>query len=297
MKESVRPLAHAVERDWVRTHLPVRAPDGHKGTFGRVLIIAGSTGMSGAAILCAKGTLRAGAGLVTLAAPSVLNPILEVALPEVITLPLPDENGHLAGKAIEEIGPALNRTDIVAIGPGLSRDPAVGGFVREILSRVTVPLVIDADGLFPLASHLDLLNSLAGRVILTPHPGELARLIGRSSEEIDRDRIEVVRTFAGEHGVVLLLKGRPTAIGTPEGAVYLNPTGNTGLATGGSGDVLTGIIAGLLAGGASLADAAILGAFIHGHTADYLSRDRAERSLIPSDLIDALPLALAEVEN
>jgi NAD(P)H-hydrate epimerase len=173
----------------------------------------------------------------------------------------------------------------------------VGGFVREILSRVTVPLVIDADGLFPLASHLDLLNSLAGRVILTPHPGELARLIGRSSEEIDRDRIEVVRTFAGEHGVVLLLKGRPTAIGTPEGAVYLNPTGNTGLATGGSGDVLTGIIAGLLAGGASLADAAILGAFIHGHTADYLSRDRAERSLIPSDLIDALPLALAEVEN
>jgi NAD(P)H-hydrate epimerase len=297
VKESVRPLAHAVERDWVRTHLPVRAPDGHKGTFGRVLIIAGSTGMSGAAILCAKGTLRAGAGLVTLAAPSVLNPILEVALPEVITLPLPDENGHLAGKAIEEIGPALNRTDIVAIGPGLSRDPAVGGFVREILSRVTVPLVIDADGLFPLASHLDLLNSLAGRVILTPHPGELARLIGRSSEEIDRDRIEVVRTFASEHGVVLLLKGRPTAIGTPEGAVYLNPTGNTGLATGGSGDVLTGIIAGLLAGGASLADAAILGAFIHGHTADYLSRDRAERSLIPSDLIDALPLALAEVEN
>ncbi len=298
VKEEVLPIASVVERDWIHTHLPVRSPDGHKGAFGRVLIVAGSTGMSGAAILCAKGALRAGAGLVTLASPSVLNPILDVALPEVITIPLPDENGHLTeAAALDRLIPALDRADLLAVGPGLSRDPAVGLFVLDLLKRVEVPVVIDADGLFPLADHLDLLERLSGRAVLTPHPGELSRLLDRSSEEIDRDRIEVVRTFAREHGIVLLLKGRPTAIGTPKGEVYLNPTGNTGLATGGSGDVLTGLIAGLMAGGATPTEGAILGAYLHGATADLLARDRAERSIIPSDLIDALPYAIAEVER
>jgi NAD(P)H-hydrate epimerase len=297
VKEEVLPIASVVERDWVHTHLPIRPPNGHKGAFGRVLIVAGSTGMSGAAILCAKGALRAGAGLITLASPSVLNPILEVALPEVITIPLPDEDGHLTEAALDRLVPVLDRANLFAVGPGLSRDPAVGLFVLDLLKRVEVPVVIDADGLFPLADNLDLLERLSGRAVLTPHPGELAHLLGRPAEEIDQDRIEVVRAFAREHGIVLLLKGRPTAIGTPEGEVYLNPTGNTGLATGGSGDVLTGLIAGLMAGGATPTEGAILGAYLHGATADLLARDRAERSIIPSDLIDALPYAIAEVKR
>jgi NAD(P)H-hydrate epimerase len=169
--------------------------------------------------------------------------------------------------------------------------------VLDLLKQVEVPVVIDADGLFPLADHLDLLERLSGRAVLTPHPGELSRLLNRLAEEIDRDRIEVVRAFAREHGIVLLLKGRPTAIGTPEGEVYLNPTGNTGLATGGSGDVLTGLIAGLMAGGATPTEGAITGTYLHGATADYLARDRAERSIIPRDLIDALPYAIIEVEK
>jgi len=142
-----------------------------------------------------------------------------------------------------------------------------------------------------------LMALIAGHAILTPHPGEMNRLTDLSVGEIDAKRIEIARAFTREHGVVLLLKGRPTAIGTSDGEVFLNPTGNTGLATGGSGDVLTGIISGLLGGGASLADAAIVGAYLHGYAADYLARDRAERSIIPSDLLAALPHAIAEVER
>jgi len=253
--------------------------------------------MSGAAILCCQGALRTGAGLVTLACPKAINPILEATLTEAITLPLPDEEGHLSESAFKTVSPALERADVLAVGPGLSRHKAVGQVVLGLLKRVKVPVILDADGLFPLKSHLKLLKEVAGRAVLTPHPGELSFLIDRPASEIDEERIEVARSFAHEHGVVLVLKGRPTAIGTPEGLVYLNPTGNTGLATGGSGDVLTGLITGLIAGGASPADAAILGAFLHGYTADYLVRDIAERSIIPSDLIDALPFVIAEVER
>ncbi len=297
LTETVTPLARVVDKDWVRDKLPPRPPAGHKGTFGRVLVIAGSIGMSGAAILCCQGALRTGAGRVTLAAPKALNPILETTLTEAITLPLPDEEGRLSESAFKTVSPALERADVLAVGPGLSRHKAVGQVVVELLKRVKVPVVLDADGLFPLKSQLKLLKEVAGRAVLTPHPGELSRLIDRPASEIDEERIEVARSFAHEHGVVLVLKGRPTAIGTPEGQVYLNPTGNTGLATGGSGDVLTGLITGLIAGGASPADAAILGAFLHGYTADYLVHDIAERSIIPSDLINALPFVIAEVER
>jgi NAD(P)H-hydrate epimerase len=253
--------------------------------------------MSGAAILCARGALRAGAGLVTVACPATINPVLESALTEALTLPLPDEAGHLAPGAIEPLTPAVERADVVAIGPGLSRHQAVEQIVLALLERIKVPVVLDADGLFLLAPHLDGLKELSGRVVLTPHPGELSHLIDRPIDEIDSDRIEAARTFATEHNVVLVLKGRPTAIGTPDNEVYLNPTGNTALATGGSGDVLTGLIAGFLAGGASPPDAAILGAYLHGYAADCLAREVAERTVLPSDLIDVLPAAITKVER
>jgi len=252
--------------------------------------------MSGAAILCAKGALRAGAGLVTIACPATISPVVETALTEAITLPLPDEEGHVIPDAIETLILALDRADVVAIGPGLSRQSSVGELVLALLEKIQVPIVLDADGLFPLRSGLDVLKDSSGRIVLTPHPGELSHLIDRPADQIDAERIEVARAFAVEHGVVLLLKGRPTAIGTPDGEVYLIPTGNTGLATGGSGDVLTGLVTGFLAGGARPADAAVLGAYVHGASADSLACNIAERSILPSDLIDVLPEVIAQVE-
>ncbi|MGB2983336.1 MAG: NAD(P)H-hydrate dehydratase, partial [Candidatus Bipolaricaulia bacterium] len=271
--------------------------DGHKGTFGRVLVVAGSIGMTGAAILCCRAALRAGAGLVTLATPRSLNGILEAALPEVITVPLPDEDGHVVNVDDERFAEALERSDVLAIGPGLSRAPKTGVVVRELVSRFAGPTILDADGIVAFGDSVDELRRAGGHLLLTPHPGELSALVGRSPDEIDADRIEVARAFARENGLALLLKGRPTMIGLPNGTVYLNPTGNSGLATGGSGDVLTGLIAGFVAGGASLDDASILGAYVHGWAAEAYVRDRAERSLTPSDVIDLLPSVLREVET
>jgi NAD(P)H-hydrate epimerase len=293
----VHPLARVLTREGARNLLPARSPTGHKGTFGRVLVVAGSVGMSGAAILCARGALRAGAGLVTVASPAAVQPVVATALPEAITIPLPDREGRVARGAVEVLAPALDQANALAIGPGLGRHEAAAELVAALLERTKVPLVLDADALFALTSHQDWLKDAAGRAVLTPHPGEMARLVGRSADAVDRDRIAVARDFAKEHNVVLLLKGRPTAIGRPDGEVYLNDTGSTGLAKGASGDVLTGIIAGLLAGGAAPADAAVLGAYLHGYAADLLARSASERSLLPSDVVDALPSALFEVER
>ncbi|MCD6135917.1 NAD(P)H-hydrate dehydratase [Candidatus Bipolaricaulota bacterium] len=293
--KSVTPIARVAKKEWIAEHLPVRRPDGHKGTFGHVLVVAGSLGMSGAAILTATAALRAGAGLVTVACPRSIQSIIATALPEAITIGLPDKDGHLTGDSLAPLRDVLARADVLAIGPGLGRADATGAFVRSLIAEVKSPLVLDADGLFAL--NPETLKRIAGYAVLTPHPGEMSRLIERPADEIDADRIEVARAFAGGHGVVLLLKGRPTAIGTPSGEVFLNPTGNTALATGGSGDVLTGIIAGLLAGGASTRDAAILGAYVHGYAAEHRSRDRAERSIIPSDLLDIMPRAIKEIED
>ena len=295
--KGVVPIAQVTDESWVRDHLPGRPPAGHKGTFGRVLIVAGSLGMSGAAIMSALGALRAGAGLVTVACPRSILPIVGTAVPEVLTIPLPDSDGHLSPSALQPLVEASSRVDVVAIGPGLGRAPETGTLVRSLLEEIEAPLVLDADGLYPLTARLDALAPVAGRAVLTPHPGEMARLVGRRAEEVDTERIKIARSFAKDHGVTLLLKGRPTAIGTPEGEVFLNPTGNTGLATGGSGDVLTGLIAGLIAGGVSPADAAVVGAYVHGRAAELLSRDRAERSVIPRDLIQSLPYAFKELED
>jgi len=294
---SIRPRARVAEQAGVGRRLPGRRQDGHKGTFGRVLVVAGSVGMAGAAILCCRAALRAGAGLVTLAAPASINAVLAKALPEATTVSLPDEEGHLAGIGDPRFSQALARADVVAIGPGLSRAPATGAAVRELVSRFGGPILLDADGIAAFKESVVELRSANAPVLLTPHPGEFGELVGRSSDEVDADRLDAAGSFAREFGLTLLLKGRPTAIGLPDGTVYLNPTGNTGLATGGSGDALTGLIAGFVAGGATLEDAAILGAYVHGWTAEVYARDQAERSLTPSDLIDLLPTVLREVES
>ena len=294
---TAEPWARVCERTGIRRRLPIRRPDGHKGTFGRVLVVAGSIGMTGAAILCCRAAVRAGAGLVHLAGPASLDPIFETTLPEVITIPLPDEDGHLANIDDTRLEEAMDRADVLAVGPGLSRAPEALDGVRAMVERFPGPIVIDADGLYALRGCGDVLARLAGRAILTPHPGELGALIGEASGEVDARRRDRAGSYAAEHGIVLVLKGRPTAIGLPDGGVYLNPTGNDGLATGGSGDVLTGLIAGFAAGGTSLADAALVATYVHGLAAEVYARDRAPRSLTPSDVLDLIPEVLREVER
>ncbi len=297
VSETVTAWGRVSERAGIARRLPRRRPDGHKGTFGRVVIVAGSVGMSGAAILCARGAARVGAGLIYAAIPASLDAIVETALPEAITLPMPDEDGRLVGGGGERFDETLGRADLLAIGPGLGRADDTARAVRAILSRFDGPVVLDADGFVVLAGEEALLRRLAGRTVVTPHPGELSRWVDATPAVIDRDRRDHARAFAMAHRLVVVLKGRPTAIGLPDGEVYLNPTGHDGLATGGTGDVLTGMIAGLAASGAPLADAAVAATYVHGLAADLAVRRRSPRSLIPTDLHDAVPQALWEIER
>ncbi len=246
----------------VANWLPSRPAYSHKGTYGRVFVLAGSTGMTGAAVLASQAALRAGAGLVTLGIPESLNPIVEAKLSEVMTAPLPETtDASLALTAKPQILKLIEQTaPVLAIGPGLSQHPETVALIRSVAREIDCPTVIDADGLNALAeAQIDrspsqsnvnnTLSSLPSQTVLTPHPGEMARLTGLSVSDIERDRIGVAREFAGEHGVTLILKGVPTVIAFDTGEVWINSTGNPGMATGGMGDVLTGLIAGLMAQG------------------------------------------------
>lgn len=295
--ESVATIGRVLEPRGAGKRLPPRLPQGHKGTFGRVLLVAGSLGMTGAAVLACQGALRAGAGLVKLLVPSSLNPIFEGSLPEVITSPVREANGHLIRESLDGQEELLEEADVVAVGPGLSRFAGTLELVARLIESFDGPMVVDADALFGIAQQPALLDRLGGRAIITPHPGELARLVDRPAAEVDRHRRTIAHDMAVDRHVVVLLKGRPTVIGCPDGSVYFNPTGNTGLATGGSGDVLTGILAGLLAGGATAEDAAVAGAYAHGLAAEIYAEKHAERSLLPSDVLHLLPRAFRMLEG
>ena len=293
----VMPWARVLDRVGGKQRLPLRPPTGHKGTFGHVLLLAGSRGMVGAALLAGRSALRAGLGLLTIGIPASLAATVHAALPEALVVPLAEEDGCLAPDAVAQLAPSFGRVDALAIGPGLSRSEGTCEAVCATLEAYSGPVVVDADALYALSRHREILVTLAGRAILTPHPGELAAFTGGSATEIDGRRVEEAARFAAGHGVITILKGRPTVIAFPEGKLYLNPTGNAGLATGGSGDVLTGLVAGLIAGGASLEDAALVGPYVHGVAAQLFSLDRSERSLVPSDIVELLPRAFREIER
>jgi NAD(P)H-hydrate epimerase len=272
--------------------LPPRAPDSHKGDFGRVLIVAGSRGMSGAAVLCATAALRGGAGLVRVATPADILPIVAAGNPCYMTAPLPgDDQGRLAAGADAELLRLAAASDVIAAGPGLGHTPAVGAAVRGLLAGAPGPLVLDADALNVLAGQTDVLRGRAVPPVLTPHPGEFGRLLGRKVSGDPAERRELAVRFAAEHGVVLLLKGHGTVV-TDGRRVYVNTTGNPGMATGGSGDVLTGLIAALLGQHLEPFAAAQLGAHLHGLAGDLARDDLGEPSLIATDLLAYLPRAL-----
>ena len=270
--------------------LPTRRPDSNKGDFGRVLVVAGSRGMTGAAILCGRAALRGGAGLVRLAVPADVLPIIANGQPCYMTAPLPcDAAGRLNIHAAGEVEALLGANDLAAIGPGLGQSDGTVACVRAALA-VPKPIVLDADGLNVLHGDAALLRQRAAPTILTPHPGEFARLVRCDTATVLARREELAVQFAGDHGLVLVLKGRATLV-TDGKCLYRNTTGNPGMATGGTGDVLTGLIAALVGQKLDAFAAAQLGVYLHGVAGDLARDDLGEVSLIATDLIDYLPRA------
>lgn len=272
---------------------PSRRRTSHKGDYGRILIVAGSPGMTGASHLAASAAMRAGSGLVTVAVPRSLNPILEVKLTEAMTLPLPETSaGTLGMEAGDEILRVADKFDVVVIGPGLSRHPETVRMARMLVENLSAPMLIDADGLNALAEDVGILKKIKSQVILTPHPGEMARLLKKDTAVIMGDRIAIVTEFARAYRVTLVLKGALTIVADAEGGVSINASGNPGMASGGSGDVLAGIIASFWGQGMSAVDAARAGVFVHGDAGDRAALRLGERALIASDVIDRLPTAI-----
>jgi len=270
--------------------LPDRPPDAHKGTFGRIVVIAGSVGYTGAAALTAESALRSGAGLVTLGVPASLNDILEAKLTEVITRPLPEtESRALSPDAVPVVREMLATADALALGPGLSRRPGTQELVRAVISEVDLPCVVDADGLNALSPEAIGARAGSAPLVLTPHPGEMSRLAGRTVADIRGKRQEVARAVAVNARATVLLKGEASVVADQDGEVYINPTGNSGLASGGTGDVLTGIVAALLGRGLSGIEAGALGAYIHGAAGDAAATDVGEISMTAGDVLDRLP--------
>jgi hydroxyethylthiazole kinase-like uncharacterized protein yjeF len=292
-------VARLLDGDFVRSRMPVRPPAGHKGTFGHLLVIAGSVGKSGAALLCAESAMRAGVGLCTVATLPEVLPALECKTREVMLeplLPAGVETLDDRDATFAQLKTLLRGKSAVAIGPGIPRGTGTERFMFRLVRELeSVPLLIDADGLNALAGQVELLGQQSYPIVLTPHPGEMGRLTGLAALEVQQKRVELARDFAETHAVHLALKGARTVVATPEGTIYLNPTGNSGMASGGTGDALSGIVGALLAQGCSAEYALALGVYLHGAAGDRAARRVGTCGLVASDLIDEIGPALSEL--
>jgi ADP-dependent NAD(P)H-hydrate dehydratase / NAD(P)H-hydrate epimerase len=285
-----------LELEDVQSLIPKRPTNTHKGEYGHTLVVAGSKGRGGAAGLTGLAALRAGAGLVTLAVPETCHQALEFNPLETMTVALPEtKSGCVSTKAIDILLESLKGKNALAIGPGLSTDKETVQLLEALLPQVECPLIIDADGINALGKSRKLIDQIQAETVLTPHPKEMSRLSGWSVKDILNQRIERAREFAQEHEVTLLLKGARTLVAFGEGTVLINPTGNPGMATAGSGDVLTGLIAGLISQGLSAPSAAAAGAFVHGMAGDLYVEANHEVPLIASDLLDKIPEAIKRI--
>ncbi len=273
-----------LNHDDVLRILPDRAKDAHKGNFGKVLLICGSRGYTGAAYLAAMGALRSGAGLVFLGVPENIYTIEAVKLNEAIVFPLPDEGRRLSVMAISEILERLPAMDAVLVGPGLGQSEGVRQVVKAVLQNAACPVVVDADGINVIAGHKDILRGRTNPTILTPHMGEFSRMGG----DVTADRQAAAEAMAKDLGCILLLKGHQTVI-TDGSTTYINPTGNPGMAVGGSGDVLAGVITALLGQGIDPLKAAACGAWLHGAAGDLCAEELGQYGMLPSDMLNVLP--------
>ena len=273
-----------LNHETVLSLLPDRNPWGHKGDFGKLLLLCGSRGYTGAAFFAAMGALRSGAGLVFLGVPESIYGIEAVKLNEPVIFPLPDAGGRLSADAVPEILTRFPQMDAVLVGPGLGQSEGTLAVVRAVLEKAECPVVVDADGINVLSAHRDLLRGRKSPTILTPHDGEFARLGG----VIGEDRMAAAAALAEELGCVVLLKGHETCI-TDGTDGYLNPTGNPGMAVGGSGDVLAGVITALLGAGLPPLEAAACGAWLHGAAGDRCAAELGQYGMLPTDMLSALP--------
>ena len=269
--------------------LPYRPAHGHKGTFGHVLVLGGSRTFVGAPIFTAKAALNAGAGLVTLGVPESIYPLAATQSPELLFLPLFEEEGHFALNAIDQIKPSLNKMKTIAVGPGISRFTGGEAWMRSLFSSLNgQPVVVDADGLYLLRNSLDIVRQYKGIVIFTPHPGEMAVLLNLSVNEVEENRIEIAKNFAKVNNIYLLLKGHRAIIASPGGDIYINPLGHDALGKGGSGDVLTGIVSAFLAQGASPIQALVSASYLHAKTGEEKAKTLSHYGVNPPDLIDGV---------
>jgi len=290
------PYVDLLTPEQLRVLIEPRAAESHKGDFGRVTVIAGSIGKTGAAMLSGMAALRSGAGLVTVATPASCLPVVASMAPEMMTEPLLESNGCVAAAAVDRVMELAH--DVIACGPGLGRTREASAFVRALVDRATVPLVLDADALTLLAEEP---GGLLGRddrdVIITPHPGEMARLAGMTIDEVQANRLQVASDFATTHHVYVVLKGHRTVIATPTGRVFINPTGNPGMATAGTGDVLTGMVAAWLAQLLDAEAACRLAVFLHGAAGDRAETEHGQIAMTSTDVLDRLGDAVNALLN
>ncbi len=282
----------------VRREIPVRSRAAHKGDFGHLLVVAGSVGKTGAAALAGRAAMRTGAGLVTIASPRSQQPVVASLVMESMTEPLPETAAQtLALGAKERIMALAGARDAVALGPGIGLHAETQALARELVRDLPLPMVIDADALSALTGHLDMLPRAPGPRCLTPHPGEMARMLGVPVASVQADRIETARRFATTCKVHVVLKGETSVISGPEGRTFLNPTGNPGLASGGTGDVLTGMVGAFLARGLAPLIALACATYLHGLAADLAAREKGEEGLIAGDVVEAIPRSIRQVQR
>ena len=285
-----------IERSDIAPLFPARQKDTHKGSYGHLLVIAGSRGKTGAAAMASTAALRTGTGLVTLAVPKNLQPIYEIKLIEVMTEPLSEgERWSIGENALGEVLSLAEDKSAVAIGPGIMPIPAATMVMAELIKELYQPVVIDAGGIDAIISNPDVLKKAKGQRVITPHPGEMGRLLGVSSRDVQADRVGIAKRYAEENNVCVVLKGAHTVIAVPEGNVFINTTGNPGMATAGAGDVLTGMIGGLLAQGFKPELATIAAVYLHGLAGDLIRNEKGEYGIMATDLIDKIPYAIKSV--
>ena len=281
-----------IDRAYVKNLLPARDPYGHKGTFGKVLCICGSVGYTGAPVFVSRAAVRTGSGLVFLAVPESIWPVCAVKSDEAMPFPMPDMDGRLHG-CFTQLRQRAEGCDAILAGCGLGRSAGLDELMRDILT-FPQPLVLDADGINAIASHMDVLQRRRGRVtVLTPHEGEFLRAGG----DLSRGRIDAAVDYAVKYGVHLILKGHETVVAAPDGRYRINTTGNSGMAKGGSGDVLAGMVLSLLGQGMEAFDACCAAVYLHGRAGDLAAADKGERGMTPTDLLESIPYALKETEQ
>ena len=272
---------------------PKRQTEAHKGDFGHVLVIAGSAGYTGAAYLASQAAIRSGSGLVTLAMGRSLYEILATKLVEVMVKPFFETKDYsLSLLAEREIATFSEKCNVALIGPGISQNKETQHLVRNLIPKLNKPIVLDADGINALAGHVEVLKALKAPIVLTPHPGEMSRLIGKDITEIQNNRKDIAQTFATEYNSVLVLKGHNTIVANPSGEIYLNQTGNVGMATGGVGDILAGMIASFMGQGCDAFTASMLGVYFHGLAGDLAVKEKGVLSLIATDILEKIPEVL-----